>query len=72
MNDRLMSWDGQRPVRGLRAALLRPRWSQIDWSVVLVAGGILGVGMAFLSAMAQGEADVAAAPFSAHHFFAAW
>jgi rod shape determining protein RodA len=61
-----MSWDGQRPLRGLRAALVRPDWSQIDWSVVLVAGGLVGVGMVFLAAMAGGDAEVAAAPFSSH------
>ena len=56
MNSRVMSWDGQRPARGLRSALVRVRWSQIDWFVLGLAGALLGIGMVFLHAMAEMDA----------------
>ena len=62
----LMSWDGQRPASGLRAALVRPRWSQIDWSVLLVASGILAIGMAFLYAISSSDAEVEPISFTGH------
>ena len=63
-----MSWDGQRPMRGLRSMLLRPRWSQVDWLILLVALGLLGVGMVFLKAIADANAaDERLAPgFGSH------
>lgn len=65
-SDRLMSWDGQRPARGVRAALVRPRWGQIDWSVLLVASGILVIGMAVLAAIAGSDAETQPISFAAH------
>jgi rod shape determining protein RodA len=62
----LMSWDGQRPMRGLRAAVLRPRWARVDWPTFFVALVLMVVGMVFQAAMGSVELDNPAAPFSAH------
>ncbi|MEM7305986.1 MAG: FtsW/RodA/SpoVE family cell cycle protein [Planctomycetota bacterium] len=51
-----MSWDGQRPPLGFRAFMVRVRWTQIDWMVMLVALVLLAVGMVFQSAMAEVDA----------------
>jgi rod shape determining protein RodA len=66
LKDLVMSWDGQRPARGLRAALARPRWAQIDWSVLLVASGLLFVGILFQAAIAASVAEVEPVSFSGH------
>lgn len=52
----LMSWDGQRPLRGSRAMFLRVNWTRIDWTVLALAVLLLGIGMVFLNAMAEMDA----------------
>jgi hypothetical protein len=32
-----MSWDGQRPLRGLRARSCAALWGQVDWPIFFVA-----------------------------------
>ena len=66
MNDKLMSWDGQRPLRGLRAALLRPLWGQVDWPIFFVALLLLLIGIVFQGAMSAPDEEIASPGISAH------
>ena len=67
MTGTVMSWDGQRPMRGLRAAILRPHWGQVDWPVFFVALLLLMIGIMFQGAMAAvDDPEVATAPISSH------
>ena len=67
MSEKLMSWDGQRPMRGMRAAILRPSWGQVDWPLFFVALLLLVIGITFQAAMSSSpDPEVATAPISSH------
>ncbi len=67
MSERLMSWDGQRPMRGVRAAIVRPSWGQVDWPLFFVALLLLVIGITFQAAMSSpADPEVATAPISSH------
>ena len=53
MKPQVMSWDGQRPLSGVRSIFLRARWAQVDWHVLLIAVILLAIGLIFVRAMAE-------------------
>jgi rod shape determining protein RodA len=66
VSDKVMSWDGQRPLRGLRAALLRPLWGQVDWPIFFVAVLLLLIGITFQAAMSAPDEEIASPSVFAH------
>ena len=56
MNDSVWSWKGQRPLMGWRA-VFNPRlpWMQVDWGVLILAAGMVLLGLVFVGQMSVSD-----------------